>query len=104
MRLKDFECNECDYGNPKLGALKDHYKTNHWNKITTTEKPIDKTKTKSSIPEKNVELKKVPEEVDDKEELLEQVPKSISSENNLEDFQDFKKSSNLEKNEEENSK
>lgn len=120
MRLKNFQCNECDYGNPKLSTLKDHYKTNHWNKkITNYLVNVNKQKltsgqnvskdpnsgqiaTKSFIPEKDVELKNFPEEEEDVQKEPEQIPKSISSDNP----QNFDKelSSILVKNKEENSK
>lgn len=120
MRLKNFQCNECDYGNPKLSTLKDHYKTNHWNKkITNYLVNVNKQKltsgqnvskepnsgqnaTKSFIPEKDVELKNFPEEEEYVQKEPEQIPKSISSDNP----QNFDKelSSILVKNKEENSK
>lgn len=64
MRIKVFECNECDFENERLNVLKHHYKTNHCNiKIPSTKNPETEVKV-----EKIAEVKA--EKIDQPEKIL----------------------------------
>ena len=63
MKIKVFECNGCDFKNSKLSLLREHFKTNHLNKIETpsptNENTFDKKNQTDSISiEDDIQLEK----------------------------------------------
>ena len=63
MKIKVFECNGCDFKNSKLSLLREHFKTNHLNKIETpsptNENTFDKKNQTDSISiEDGIQLEK----------------------------------------------
>ena len=63
MKIKVFECNGCDFKNSKLSLLREHFKTNHLNKIetpsSTNENTFEKKNQTDSISiEDDIQLEK----------------------------------------------
>merc|ERR1712001_366647 len=63
LKIKVFECNGCDFKNSKLSLLREHFKTNHCNKIETpsptNENTFDKKNQTDSISiEDDIQLEK----------------------------------------------